>query len=135
MLVDVTGGDEATGKNIAMHIAAGAAPGAQRASYVTRTEVPQDQIAKERAILTAQAAESGKPAEIAAKMVEGQINKYLAQITLLGQPFVMNLDETVEKYLKSKGATVNGFALFVVGEGIERKKDDFAQEVAALAKA
>ena len=135
VLVDVTGGDEATGKNIAMHIAAGAAPGAQRASYVTRTEVPQDQIAKERAILTAQAAESGKPAEIAAKMVEGQINKYLAQITLLGQPFVMNLDETVEKYLKSKGATVNGFALFVVGEGIERKKDDFAQEVAALAKA
>lgn len=135
VLVDVTGGDEATGKSVAMHIAAGAAPGAQRASYVTRAEVPQDQIAKERAILTAQAAESGKPAEIAAKMVEGQINKYLAQITLLGQPFVMNLDETVEKYLKSKGATVNGFALFVVGEGIERKKDDFAQEVAALAKA
>ena len=135
MLVDVSGGDDTTGKNIAMHIAAGAAPGAQRASYVTRAEVPLEQIAKEREILAAQAAESGKPKEMIPKIVEGQINKYLAAITLLGQPFVMNPDETVEKFLKSKGATVNGFVQFVVGEGIEKKKDDFAQEVAALAKA
>jgi len=135
VLVDVSGGDDTTGKNIAMHIAAGAAPGAQRASYVTRAEVPEAQIAKEREILAAQAAESGKPKEMIPKIVEGQINKYLAGITLLGQPFVMNPDETVEKFLKSKGATVNGFVQFVVGEGIEKKKDDFAQEVAALAKA
>jgi elongation factor Ts len=135
VLVDVSGGDDTTGKNIAMHIAAGAAPGAQRASYVTRAEVPLEQIAKEREILAAQAAESGKPKEMIPKIVEGQINKYLAAITLLGQPFVMNPDETVEKFLKSKGATVNGFVQFVVGEGIEKKKDDFAQEVAALAKA
>jgi len=135
VLVDVSGGDDTTGKNIAMHIAAGAAPGAQRASYVTRAEVPLEQIAKEREILAAQGAESGKPKEMIPKIVEGQINKYLAAITLLGQPFVMNPDETVEKFLKSKGATVNGFVQFVVGEGIEKKKDDFAQEVAALAKA
>lgn len=128
-------GDEATGKDLAMHIAAGAAPGAQRAQHVSRTEVPQDAIAKEREIFTAQAAESGKPAEIVAKMVEGRINKYLAEITLLGQPFVKNPDETVEKYLKGKGATVRSFEFYVVGEGIEKKKDDFAAEVAAMAKA
>jgi elongation factor Ts len=97
--------------------------------------VPADLIDKERAIFTAQAAESGKPADIVAKMVEGRVNKYLSEVTLLGQPFVKNPDETVEKYLKGKGVTVNGFTLFVVGEGIEKKKDDFAAEVAAMAKA
>ena len=68
-------------------------------------------------------------------MVEGRVNKFLAEITLLGQPFVKNPDETVEKHLKAKGATVHGFTLYVVGEGIEKKKDDFAAEVAAMAKA
>ena len=67
-------------------------------------------------------------------MVEGRINKYLAEVTLLGQPFAKDTEQTVEKYLKSKGATVRGFTLYVVGEGIEKKKDDFAAEVAAMAK-
>ena len=118
-----------------MHVAAGAAPGAIRPVAVSRGEVPPDIIEKERAIFTAQAAESGKPADIVAKMVEGRINKFLAEVTLLGQPFVKNPDDTVEKYLKAKGATVKSFTLYVVGEGIEKKKDDFAAEVAAMAKA
>jgi elongation factor Ts len=134
VLVDVTG-DAAVGKDIAMHVAAGAAPGAIKPVAISRKDVPADLIEKERAIYTAQAAESGKPADIVAKMVEGRINKYLSEITLLGQPFVKNPDETVEKYLKAKGVTVNSFTLFVVGEGIEKKKDDFAAEVAAMAKA
>ena len=134
VLVDVSG-DAAVGKDIAMHVAAGAAPGAIKPVAVSRNEVPADLIEKERAIYTAQAAETGKPADIVAKMVEGRVNKYLSEITLLGQPFVKNPDETVEKYLKAKGVTVNSFTLFVVGEGIEKKKDDFAAEVAAMAKA
>jgi elongation factor Ts len=113
----------------------GVAPGAVRPIAVSRNEVPAELIDKERAIYTAQAAETGKPADIVAKMVEGRVNKYLSEVTLLGQPFVKNPDETVEKYLKGKGVTVNGFTLFVVGEGIEKKKDDFAAEVAAMAKA
>ncbi len=133
--VEFDGGDDATGKDVAMHIAASGAPGAVRPVCVSRNEVPADLIEKERAIYTAQAADSGKPAEIVAKMVEGRIAKFLSEVTLLGQPFVKNPDETVEKYLKSKGATVKSFAMFVVGEGIEKKKDDFAAEVAAMAKA
>jgi elongation factor Ts len=127
--------DEATGKDIALHVAATAAPGNVRPVCVSRTEVPADLIEKERAIYAAQAADTGKPPEIVAKMVEGRINKFLAEVTLHGQPFVKDLDQTVEKYLKSKGATVKSFALYVVGEGIEKKKDDFAAEVAAMAKA
>ena len=133
--VEVEGGDEATGRDIAMHVAASAAPGAVRPVCVSRDQVPAELIAKEREIYTAQAAESGKPAEIVAKMVEGRVNKYLAEVTLLGQPFVKNPDETVEKHLKAKGATVRAFTLYVVGEGIEKRKDDFAAEVAAMAKA
>ena len=127
--------DEATGKDIALHVAATAAPGNVRPVCVSRTEVPVDLIEKERAIYAAQAADTGKPPEIVAKMVEGRINKFLSEVTLHGQPFVKDLDQTVEKYLKSKGATVKSFALYVVGEGIEKKKDDFAAEVAAMAKA
>ena len=134
VLVDVTG-DAAVGKDVAMHVAAGAAPGAIKPIAVSRNEVPAELIEKERAIFTAQAAESGKPADIVVKMVEGRVNKYLSEVTLLGQPFVKNPDETVEKYLKGKGVAVNSFTLFVVGEGIEKKKDDFAAEVAAMAKA
>jgi elongation factor Ts len=133
--VDIEGGDEVVGKDVAMHIAASAAPGAVRPVCVARTEVPPELIERERAIYLAQAAESGKSADIAAKMVEGRINKFLAEVTLLGQPFVKNPDETVDKHLKAHGATVKGFELFVVGEGIEKKKEDFAAEVAAMAKA
>jgi len=133
VMVAIEGGDEQTGKDVAMHIAASVAN--VRPVCVSRDQVPAELIDKERAIYTAQAAESGKPADIVAKMVEGRINKYLAEVTLLGQPFAKDTEQTVETYLKSKGAAVQGFMLYVVGEGIERKKDDFAAEVAAMAKA
>ncbi|MDR1529734.1 MAG: translation elongation factor Ts [Burkholderiales bacterium] len=125
-------GDEATGKDIALHVAASVA--GTRPMSVSKDQVPQELIEKERAIYQAQAAESGKPPEIIAKMVEGRVAKYLAEITLLGQPFVKNPDETVEQFLKSKNARVVAFDLFVVGEGIEKRKDDFAAEVAAMTK-
>jgi elongation factor Ts len=134
VLVDATG-DAGVGREVAMHVAAGAAPGAIRPLAVSRNDVPAELVEKERAIFAAQAADSGKPADIVAKMVEGRVNKYLSEVTLLGQPFVKNPDETVEKYLKAKGVSVNSFTLFVVGEGIEKKKDDFAAEVAAMTKA
>ena len=133
VMVALEGGDEQTGKDIAMHIAASVAN--VRPVCVSRDQVPAELIARERAIYSAQAAETGKPADIVAKMVEGRINKYLAEVTLLGQPFAKDPDQTVEKYLKSKGATVRDFTLYVVGEGIEKKKDDFAAEVAAMVKA
>ena len=133
VMVAIEGGDEQTGKDVAMHIAASVAN--VRPVCVSRDQVPPELIDKERAIYSAQAAETGKSADIVAKMVEGRINKYLAEVTLLGQPFAKDTEQTVEKYLKSKGATVRGFTLYVVGEGIERKKDDFAAEVAAMAKA
>ncbi len=128
------GGDEQVGKDLAMHVAASAAPGAVRPVCVSRDQVPAELIEKERAIYLAQASESGKSADIVAKMVEGRISKYLGEVTLHGQPFVKDPDQTVEKYLRSKGASVESFTLYVVGEGIERKKDDFAAEVAAMAK-
>jgi elongation factor Ts len=133
VMVALEGGDEQTGKDIAMHIAASVAN--VRPLCVSRDQVPAELIDKERTIYAAQAAESGKPADIVAKIVEGRINKYLAEVTLMGQPFAKDTEQTVEKYLKSKGATVRSFALYVVGEGIEKKKDDFAAEVAAMAKA
>ena len=132
VLVAYTGGNEETGKDVAMHVAASAR--AVRALCVTRDQVPQDLIERERAIYTAQAAESGKPAEIIARMVDGRVNKFLAEVTLLGQPFVKNPDQSVEQYLKARGASVERFELYVVGEGIDKKKDDFAAEVAAMAK-
>ena len=135
VLVEYDGGDEALGKDIAMHVAASGAPGAIRPVAVSRNDVPADLIAKERAIFSQQAAESGKPADIVAKMVEGRVAKFLSEVTLLGQPFVKNPDETVEKFLKSKSATVQAFTMYVVGEGLEKRKDDFAAEVAAMAKA
>ena len=132
VMVSYDGGDEQTGKDIAMHVAASIAH--RRPIAVSRDQVPKDLIERERAIYTAQAAETGKSEEIVRKMVEGKVNKFLSEVTLLGQPFVKDPDQSVEKYLKSKGATVSGFVLYVVGEGIERKKDDFAAEVAAMAK-
>ena len=129
VLVDVTDGADTLGKDIAMHIAA------IKPMAVSRDGVPADVIERERKIATAKAAESGKPANIVEKMVEGGIAKFLADVTLLAQPFVKgDGKQTVEQLLKAQGATVNGFEMFVVGEGIEKKKDDFAAEVAAMAK-
>jgi elongation factor Ts len=127
VLVDLAAGDEALGKDLAMHIAA------SRPVCVSKEQVPAELIAREREIYSAQAAESGKPANIVEKMVDGRIAKYLAEVTLLGQPFVKDPDQVVEKLLAAKKATVNRFTLFVVGEGIERKTTDFAAEVMAQA--
>jgi elongation factor Ts len=128
VVCDLNNGDAELGKDLAMHIAA------SRPICVSRDNVPADKIEAERNIYMQQAATSGKPAEIIAKMVEGRVNKFLSEITLLGQPFVKNPDQTVEKILQNKNARVNSFAMFVVGEGIERKVVDFAAEVALAAK-
>lgn len=125
VMIDYAGGDEALGKDLAMHIAA------SKPVCVSSDQVPADALERERQIFTAQAAESGKPANIIEKMVEGRIAKYLAEVTLLGQPFVKDPDQTVEKLLKTKFAKVSGFTLYIVGEGIEKKSDDFAAEVMA----
>ncbi len=128
VLVEMNGGDEALGRDIAMHIAA------SRPECVSREQVSAELIAKEKEIFIAQAATSGKPPEIIEKMVTGRINKYLAEITLLGQPFVKDPETTVEKLLKKSNATVTGFARYEVGEGIEKKGGDFAAEVMAQVK-
>ena len=130
VLVDLTGGDAQLGKDIAMHVAA------SKPVAVSADEVSADVVAKERAIAAARAAESGKPANIVEKMVNGAVAKFLSEVTLLGQPFVKgDGKQTVGQLVKGKGAVVNDFVLFVVGEGIEKKKDDFAAEVAAMTKA
>ncbi len=128
VLVDISGGTADLGKDIAMHIAA------SKPICIGRDQVPAVKIEEERNIYAQQAAQSGKPAEIVAKMVEGRVAKFLAEITLLGQPFVKNPDQTVEKLLAAHSAKINGFTMFVVGEGIEKKTIDFAAEVAAAAK-
>jgi elongation factor Ts len=125
VMVDVVGGDEVLGKDLAMHIAA-AKPVA-----LSRDQVPESLIEKERNSAAAKAAESGKPAEIVQKMVEGSVQKYLKEVTLFGQPFVKDDKLTIEQLLKSKGASVPTFTLYIVGEGIEKKSTDFAAEVAA----
>ena len=127
VLVDCEGGDEQLGKDLAMHIAA------SKPTCVATDQVPPDVIAKEREIYTAQAQQSGKPGNIIAKMVEGRIAKYLAEVTLLGQPFVKNTDETVAQLLKARDAKVYAFHMYIVGEGIEKKKDDFVAAVMAQA--
>ena len=118
-------GDEAAAKDVAMHVAA------MKPVSLTSADVPAELIERERSVATAKAAESGKPAEIAAKMIEGSVQKYLKEVSLFNQPFVKNDKQTVEQMLKEKGTTVKGFTLYVVGEGIEKKVDDFAAEVAA----
>ena len=125
VLVDCVPGEETLGRDLAMHIAA------SKPVAVRSADVAPGLIEKEREIATAKAAESGKPENIVAKMVEGAVQKYLKEVTLLGQPFVKNDKQTVEQLLRSKGQSVAGFVLYVVGEGIERKKDDFAAEVMA----
>lgn len=123
VLVDVKGGDEALAKDISMQIAA-AKPVA-----LAPADVPAEIIERERSIAAAKAAESGKSANIVEKMIEGAVQKAVKELALLGQPFVKNDKQTVGDLLKSKGAAVNGFALYVVGEGIEKKKSDFVSEV------
>ncbi len=128
VLVEQEGGDAELAKDIAMHVAA-ISP-----AYVDADSVPADVVEKEKSILVAQAQESGKPADIIEKMIQGRLRKFLAEITLLGQPFVKDGDITVEKLLKSKGAKVLGFHRLAVGEGIEKKEENFAEEVMAQVK-
>lgn len=123
VLVKMQGGNETLAKDIAMHIAA------SRPLCVSADQVPAEVIAKEKEIFMAQAAESGKPADILEKMVMGKVNKFLNEITLLGQAFVKDPDQTIEKLLKAQKATVLGFERFEVGEGIEKKSENFADEV------
>ncbi len=124
VLVDMQGGDEELAKDVAMHIAA------SRPVCVGPEDVPADSIAKEREIFAAQAAESGKPQNIIDKMIEGRIKKFIGEVTLLGQPFVKNPDQSVEKLLaEAGGAKVLRFTRFEVGEGMEKKADNFADEV------
>jgi len=128
VLVDYEGPDEA-GKDVAMHIAFA------KPAFMTKVDVAPEVVQREREIQIARAKESGKPPEIAAKMVEGSLNKFIGEMTLLGQPFVKDDKQTVEKYLAAKKAKVNAYAFFVVGEGIEKKTSDFAAEVMAQAGA
>ncbi|MEG0676711.1 MAG: translation elongation factor Ts [Comamonas sp.] len=120
-------GDATAAKDVAMHVAA------MKPVALTSADVPADLIAKERAVAEAKAAESGKPADIAAKMVEGSVQKYLKEVSLADQVFVKAADgkQTVAQMLKAANTTVKAFTMFVVGEGIEKKTDDFAAEVAA----
>ena len=121
----LTGGTDELAKDIAMHVAA------TNPQYIADGDVPAEQVEKERGILSEQALAEGKPEEIVKKMVEGRLRKYFAEITLVGQPFVKNDDVTVGKLLSSEGAAVTAFARFEVGEGIERKEENFVEEVMA----
>jgi len=118
-------GDEVAAKDVAMHVAA------MKPVALSQADVPADLVEKERSIAAQKAAESGKPAEIVAKMVEGSVQKYLKEVSLFNQPFVKNDKQTVEQMLKAAGTTVRSFTMFIVGEGIEKRADDFAAEVAA----
>ena len=118
-------GDEVAAKDVAMHVAA------MKPVSLSSADVPAELVEKERKIAAEKAAESGKPAEIVAKMVEGSVQKYLKEVSLANQTFVKNDKQTVEQMLKEKATKVAGFTLYVVGEGIEKKTDDFAAEVAA----
>ena len=128
VIVEVEGGDEALAKDLAMHIAA------SKPVCISEEQVAQDILDKEKEIFSAQAEESGKPAEIIEKMITGRIKKFLKEITLLGQPYVKDPDQTIEKFLKSANASVLSFRRYEVGEGIEKKVDNFAEEVMSQAK-
>ncbi len=131
VMVDYAGGDEAMGKDIAMHIAA------SKPKALDVSGVSQDDIATERRIAVEKARESGKPEAMLEKIAEGTVQKFLKEVTLMGQVFVKAEDgkQTIEQLLKSKNASVTAFQLFVVGEGIEKKTEDYAAEVAAAAAA
>ncbi len=122
-LVLVEGADEATAKDIAMHVAA------INPKYVDRNEVPAEELAHEKEVLTQEALNEGKPEKIVEKMVEGRLNKFLAEISLTDQEFVKDPDQTVAKYIASKGGKVISFTRYEVGEGIEKKEDNFIEEV------
>lgn len=125
VIVEYTGADEQVGKDVAMHVAA------MKPVSLSSEQVPAELIEKERRVAEQKAAESGKPAEIVAKMVDGSVQKFLKEVSLLNQPFVKNDKQTIEQMLKAANAAVQQFSLFVVGEGIEKRQDDFAAEVAA----
>jgi elongation factor Ts len=127
-VVAMDGGDETLARDIAMHVAA------TSPVCVDETGVPAETLENERRILTEQARDSGKPAEIIDKMVSGRLAKFLKEITLVGQPFVKDPDVSVGKLLKDNGATVTGFIRYEVGEGIEKKADNFVEEVMAQVK-
>ena len=124
VMVEFTG-DEVAAKDVAMHIAA------MKPIALSTADVPADKIAAEKSVAEQKAAESGKPAEIVAKMVDGAVQKYLKEVSLLNQPFVKNDKQTVEQMLRAANTTVKSFTMYVVGEGIEKRQDDFAAEVAA----
>ena len=118
-------GDDTAAKDVAMHVAA------MKPKALSQADVPAHLVETERSVASAKAAESGKPADIVAKMVEGSVTKYLKEVSLLNQTFVKNDKQTVEQMLKAANTTIKGFTLYVVGEGIEKKVDNFADEVAA----
>lgn len=125
VIVDFAGDDE-VGKDVAMHVAA------MKPKALSAEQVPAADIEAERSVAAQKAAESGKPANIVEKMVEGAVNKYLKEVTLLSQPFVKNDKQSIEQMLKENNASVAAYAIYVVGEGIERRNEDFAAEVAAV---
>ena len=127
VMLDLEGGDDVLGKDLAMHIAA------SKPLAISKDQVSAELIARERDIARARATESGKPANLIDKIVDGSVQKYLAEVTLLGQPFVKDDKVSVEKLLTARSAKVNAFTVFIVGEGIEKKSSDFAAEVAAQA--
>jgi elongation factor Ts len=124
VMVEYTG-NETAAKDVAMHIAA------MKPVALSTADVPADKIAAEKSVAEQKAAESGKPPEIVAKMVEGSIQKYLKEVSLLNQAFVKNDKQTVEQMLKANNTTIHSFTMYIVGEGIEKRQDDFAAEVAA----
>ncbi len=125
VVVEFDGADDQIGKDVAMHIAA------MKPVSLSSDQVPAELIERERSVASLKAAESGKPADIVAKMVEGSVQKFLKEVSLLNQTFVKNDKQTVEQMLKATNTAVKGFTMYVVGEGIEKKQDDFAAEVAA----
>lgn len=127
VLVNATGSEE-LGRDLAMHVAA------SNPVCVSEDQIPEENLAKEKAIFVAQAEESGKPADIIEKMVVGRLRKYVNEVTLLGQSFVKDPDQSVEKLLKSNNAEVNSFVRYEVGDGIEKKEDNFVEEVMAQVK-
>jgi elongation factor Ts len=127
VLIELQGSDSGLARDLAMQVAA------TSPRYVSAAEVPEDELAKEREILAAQALQEGKPEDIVQKMVEGRLRKYLDEVTLTGQPFVKDPDTKVEKLLAAVGASALSFVRYEVGEGIEKKGDDFVQEVMAQA--
>ncbi len=128
VVVALEGGDENLAHDIAMHVAA------MNPQYISEADVPADTLERERRILTEQAQDSGKPAEIIEKMVTGRVNKFLKEITLLGQPFVKDDSLTVGKLLSGANASIAACVRFEVGEGIEKKEDNFVEEVMAQVK-